>query len=503
MSARKRSQKQPTSRVDAHIPALERFKPLLSPQEFDLLLAELERPLVPSLRINQIKGDAGGGLPAMIERYGWQTRPIPYCSAGMWVTEAQTPISKAIEHLLGYYYIQDAASMLPVELFDINPSDCPLVLDMAASPGGKTTHLVDRTKDLGLVIANDSSTSRLQALKLVLQNWSAANQVVTAYAGERIGGWFPSQFDLVLLDAPCSMQGLRSTENHPMRPITLREQSSLASRQQRLLESALQAVKPGGQVVYSTCTLSPEENEGVLDGLLKQYPEVFSITDLSQRLHAPALTEADGISYDPQVAGAARLWPHRYGTSGFFAALLKKAAEIPVETRQPPRREFFKTGLEPLQKNERSRLFATIQMEYGFDFLPFIEQHHLALYQREERLYALPERWLGEFSSLPYFSIGMLLGDLSVEGFTPSLGWFSRFFSQFTSGFYSLPDDLISAWLRGEDLPLDLSGHFHPGSIIAVCDSNRCLLGKGRVNPGRLKNQLPARLTYAIGGLKK
>ncbi len=503
MSARKRSQKQPTSRADAQLSALERFKPLLAPQEFDLLLAELERPLHPSLRINQIKEDAGGGLPAMIERYGWQTRPIPYCSAGMWIKEAQSPISKTIEHLLGYYYIQDAASMLPVELFDINLSNHPLVLDMAASPGGKTTHLIDRMQDLGLVIANDSSTSRLQSLKLVLQNWSAANQVVTAYAGERIGGWFPAQFDLVLLDAPCSMQGLRSTENHPMRPITPREQTSLASRQKRLLESAMQAVKPGGQVVYSTCTLSPEENEGVLDSLLKQFPGAFTITDLSQRLHAPALTEADGISYDPQVAGAARLWPHRYGTSGFFAALLKKTDEILVEIRQPPRREFYKTGLEPLQKSERSRLFVTIQTEYGFDLLPFIEQHCLALYQRSERLYALPERWLEEFSSLPYFSIGMQMGELFPDGFTPSLEWFSRFFSQFTSGYYAVPDDLVSAWLRGEDLPLDLSEQFHPGAVIAVCDGNRRLLGKGRVNPGRLKNQLPARLTYAVEGLQK
>lgn len=502
MAARKRSQKKTIIPVDAHQAALEKFQPLLLPADFELLLAELEKPLYPSLRVNQIKHEAGGGLPAMVERYGWHTRPIPYCSIGNWVTESVTPISKTIEHLLGYYYIQDAASMLPVELFDINPSDHPLVLDMAASPGGKTTHLVDRTQDLGLVVANDSSASRLQALKLVLQNWSAASQVITAYAGERLGSWFPAQYDLVLLDAPCSMQGLRSTENHPMRPITPREQTSLANRQQRLLESALQAVKPGGQVVYSTCTLTPEENEGVLDGLLKQYPSSFSVIDLSERLQAPALLEADGLRFDPQVAGAARLWPHRYGTSGFFAALLTKSAEMPVETRQPPTRDFYKTGLQPMGRCEQAHLVALHQDEYGFDLAPFLEQHQLALYQREERLFALPERWLKQFASLPYFSIGMHLGDLSTDGFVPSLQWVSRCFSAFTSGTHAIPDDLVSAWLRGEDLPLDLSAQFRPGSVIAVCDASRRLLGKGRVNPGRLKNQLPARLTYAVAGIK-
>ena len=107
--------------------------------------------------------------------------------------------------------------MLPVELFDFKNDRRPLVLDMAASPGGKTTHIISRTCDQGLVIANDSSRSRLTALRLVLQNWGAINKAISGLPGERFGELFPNIFDHVLLDAPCSMESLRSLDSHPMR----------------------------------------------------------------------------------------------------------------------------------------------------------------------------------------------------------------------------------------------------------------------------------------------
>jgi 16S rRNA (cytosine1407-C5)-methyltransferase len=122
--------------------------------------------------------------------------------------------------------------MLPVD------NDQPLILDLAASPGGKTTHITSRTGDRGLVIANDASLSRLPALRSVLQNWGAINIATTSFPGEQFGDWFPECFDKVLLDAPCSMENLRSTASHPMRAISPRERQGLAQRQARLLSSA-------------------------------------------------------------------------------------------------------------------------------------------------------------------------------------------------------------------------------------------------------------------------
>ena len=254
--------------------SLERLKPLVPPEELPLLLAELKKPLLSAIRINLLKSSPAD-LQEWSRRYGWQLKPIPFCHSGFVVESAVTPISQVIEHKMGLFYIQDAASMLPVELFDFSAQSNPLILDLASSPGGKTTQLISNSADQGLVIANDSNQTRIPALRTVLQNWSAANIVITKFPGEQLGKWFPQTFDLVLLDAPCSMEGLRATDAHPLRSISDRERLSLAHRQLSLLESAVRSAKMGGQVVYSTCTLAPEEDEMVLYRLLKKYPEVI------------------------------------------------------------------------------------------------------------------------------------------------------------------------------------------------------------------------------------
>jgi len=118
------------------------------------------------------------------------------------------------------------------------------------------------------------------------------------------------------------MQGLRSTETHPVRAISAREQSGLALRQKRLLESAVLATRPGGQIVYSTCTLSPEEDEGVIDGVLKRFGSTLQLDDISSAMpeDARGILQDKDVTYSEEVRKAARLWPHIYGTAGFFAA---------------------------------------------------------------------------------------------------------------------------------------------------------------------------------------
>ena len=475
---------------------LERWRDVLDESEFTRLEAEVERTLLPAFRFNPLKVAPERALEEWSARYGWKTHPVPYCPLGRWVEEGDTPVSAPIEHRLGQYYIQDAASMLPVELFDIQPDPQALALDLAASPGGKTTHLISRMGDQGLVLANDSSADRVTALRLVLQGWGAANTMVSNYPGERFGTWFPETFDRVLLDAPCSMQGLRTSESHPVRPVTEKEVQQLSRRQAGLLESALRAVKVGGQVVYSTCTLTPDEDEGVLDELLGRFPGALRVEDLTRRLPVPAPgIPSDGErSFDPAVRGAARLWPHIYGTAGFFAALLTKTAEIPGKEADHPSRSLEKSGLTHLPRREAAVLLDQLRQAYGFDFSPVMEKQGLSLWRHGVSLYALPDLWLRLFADLPFSAVGMLVGEENSGGeFAPSHEWVARFGTQFTAGRLVVDEGLLPAWLRGEDLP---GGEDCPSGVAAVFDTAGRLLGRGKPQRGKIKNLLPRRFVY-------
>lgn len=487
---RKKSRPQPApAPKDVQTDALTRYAPLLGEDGLACLVAEQARPLPAALRLNPFKVDAGRAISELSGRYGWQVSRVPFCPLGWQVLEAPGPISQTSEHRAGQYYIQDAASMLPVELFDMqNLPEHPVILDMAASPGGKTTHLVDRSGDVGLVIANDASPSRLQALRIVLQNWGAANTAITGYSGDLFGQAFPETFDAVLLDAPCSMENLRSTESHPMRPISPSERRGLAQRQLRLLESALRTVKPGGQIVYSTCTLAPEEDEGVLDELMQMYPMAVQIEPPPQRLgiQAPGL-EGDGVrQYHPDVSLALRLWPHTAGTSGFFAARLTKIDSLPGSTTLPPQRPFEKTGLTRLSTKDLETLGNGLMESYGLEIFSWLEEQSLTLWQRGNDVYAIPDLYMSLFAELPYHSLGLLVGQHTPDGFIPAHDWLARFNYQVQSQVLDLPAEFRLRWLAGEDFPNN-GLPFAARSMVMVRDEAGCFLGRGRVLPGRIK----------------
>lgn len=483
--------------VDAQHDVLKRFRKLLPSQAFAELLLELERPLYPAIRLNPRKATPHD-LTQWAERYGWQLEAIPFCSLGWWIKEAAIPVSQTVEHRFGYYYIQEAASMLPAELFDFTQSNQPLILDMAASPGGKTTHLISRSQDQGLVIANDSSAARLTALRLVLQNWGALNVAITNFPGERFGIWFPEKFDAVLLDAPCSMQGLRSSESHPMRPISDRERDALAKRQVRMLESALRAVRVGGQVVYSTCTLTPEENEGVIDEILRQYRNAIHVEDVDHLLTVPApgLIADESRTFDSQIQKTIRLWPHLYHTAGFYAARLTKIEPIGHQKVETPGLSFSfeRAGFALLSEFELTKLVIELKDVYGFDLRLVLDEYDLSLWRRRQVVYALPNRYFRLFKDLPVQGLGMILGEETPQGFVPAHEWVTLFYRQFKGGWYHLPDERKAAWLRGEDLR-DFSAPGYPlGKVVLVKDAHGQYIGLGKVVSQRLKNLLPRRI---------
>lgn len=495
MSRRKKPTRSALTAPQAQSAALERMQPLLDSASFKLLEEELQRPLYPALRINPLK-TSQEFTQQLAERYGWTLEPIPFCPTGWWVTANQTPISQTLEYRMGHYYIQDAASMLPAELFSLDPNNRPLILDMAASPGGKTTHLISQTLDRGLVLANDSGLDRTTALRLILQTWGAINVAASRFPGEKFGRWYPDTFDLVLLDAPCSMQSLRSTESHPMRTISPREQRSLSVRQAGLLASALAAVKVDGQVVYSTCTLAPEEDEGVLDELLRRYRGSFRIENLSARLPVPApgLTSAFGQNFEPDVQGAARLWPHIMHTSGFFAALITKIGPVSLPSEPPPSRPLRMVNQESLPKKEAAQFITDYLAAYGFDIEFVLENQDLVLWRSPGAIYAVPRAFLDRFANLPCQLMGLKIAEGKPEDWVPSHEWMSRFAGEIKAGRVALPTEHLSAWLRGEDASLQTMKPAPHNPVVAVFDMDGRFIGRGKIQNDRLKNLLPRRL---------
>ena len=199
---------------------LERYQAILSPERFESLQACALQAAPSAVRLNLLKCcEPKAFINRLTREYGWNLTSLPFSKHGWQITNATTSPGKTIEHQLGYFYIQDAASILPVSLFTQNPKPA-LILDMAASPGGKTTQLVDSVSDRSLVVANDSSPNRLKALRSVTEICGTVNTILTNFPGEKCGIWFPETFERVLLDAPCSMESLRDSPTHPHRPIS-------------------------------------------------------------------------------------------------------------------------------------------------------------------------------------------------------------------------------------------------------------------------------------------
>ena len=480
---------------DDIIQALERYKAYLSESEYQVLLSESEKIAPSAVRLNLLKAQkpAPKRLEELVAKYGWESEGLAFSEASLQVVDAKISPSQTLEFLLGQYYLQDAASILPVSLF--SNSDKPLLkLDMAASPGGKTTQMIDASLDRDFVIANDSSASRLSALRTVLQTWGATNYAITNYPGERWGDWFPETFDQILLDAPCSMQSLRASSTHPHRPITNDERGRLASRQTALLISAGKALKVGGELVYSTCTLAPEEDEAVLSALLEAYPTCFEIDKhFAQKYRVKGLTKFENQTYHPDVIHSLRIWPFVFQTNGFFAVKIKKLKTLPSENSSAPFREFRLTGYSHISPNLSNDIQSFFEDVYGINFIALLGDYSLIAMRKEDLIQIIPNSYLENFASLPYNAIGMPLGKFIKDKLELSPEFVLRFGSQFQKNVWEMPNEFIEQWLKGYEIRGIESANIQLGTVIALRDSEGNNLGPGKASKGRLRNLLPNR----------
>jgi tRNA (cytosine49-C5)-methyltransferase len=273
-----------------------------------------------SIRINTLLGTIKD-IREGIEQKGWILDPIPWCKEGFWISHPERrDVGNLLEHHQGKIYVQEAVSMVPPLVLQPKPGD--LVLDMCAAPGSKTTQMGAMMQNEGLIIANDLKGQRMQSLGINVQRSGMTNVIISLMHGKRFHEY---QFDKILVDAPCSGTG---TIRKSLKTIRIWNEGmirKIAREQIELAENAFNNLKPGGEMVYSTCSLEPEENEGVVHLLLGKFPDAKVLpAKLSGLKTSPPVMEFNGIKFNSQIKHALRIWPQDNDTEGFFVCKIKK-----------------------------------------------------------------------------------------------------------------------------------------------------------------------------------
>ena len=280
-------------------------------EEYPEFLKSLERPRAVALRFNPLKGEIPQ-LPFVGEQVPWEPR-------GYYYDPASRPGLHPY-HEAGVYYLQEASAMSAVALLDPQPGE--RICDLCAAPGGKSTQIAGRMLGQGLLLCNEYSPARAKILARNIERMGVANAIVTNEKTERLAAKLPGFFDRVLVDAPCSGEGMFRKEEAAVTDWSQQTVEMCAARQAEILDNAACLLKPGGRLVYSTCTFAPEENEQTVAAFLDRHPEFAP-----ERVDAPWFT--------PGEQGTYRMWPHKLLGEGHFGAVLRKLdgeeGDIPEE----------------------------------------------------------------------------------------------------------------------------------------------------------------------------
>jgi len=451
---------------------------------FKKLLDSMDKPLRVSLRVN-IKKISIENFKNLAKKRNWDLSPVEWCDEGFFVKveNSEFRLSKDLYYHAGYFYLQEASSMFPVTLFDKDEYGGKVWLDMAASPGSKTTQLENLTTYRSIVIANDPARSRLRGLSYNLKLWGATNVVIIAKDGRFFGNDHPNTFDKILLDAPCSGDGMAKKKSKILKSWSPNYSQFMAKLQKQLILSAFLALKPGGEMIYSTCTFSPYENENVVEYLLHHYGDIIE-TQVIEGYSGTTLREFDGRKYHEKVKAGIRILPFKHNTEGFFAIKIIKTDSTPKPKNKV--NVLRKTiSYLPLKKE---RIFVSyLRKHFGIQF--DVEKRH-SLVQEEKEIYMIPKRYISEFSDMKIHSVGIKLGEMHDHKVKISHCFVLKYGDEAKKHVYDVCDEDYQKITSAQNIIV--TKEWKTGEIIILKKSG-VVIGMGKYMDGFIKNLLPRR----------
>lgn len=304
----------------------ERMKMILG-DEFTQFMESMNKEPVRSIRVNELKISVTE-LKKKLEDKGWKiSQPISSHPEIIVVNSILEPgeLGRTFEHLLGYYYVQEISSMLPVII--LSPKSDEKVLDLCSSPGSKTTQISSYMKNKGLIIANEPDFGRMKILSSNLERCGVTNAIITRSEGSRLCDKLYENgfvFDKILVDAPCSGEGTMRINPKTVKMWNANGMKKMSFIQKKLITSAIKILKVGGEIVYSTCTYAPEEDEEIIDFVLREFPNI-KIERISLPIkHHNGILKWQDKEYLDDVKYSCRIFPFDENTEGFFITKLKK-----------------------------------------------------------------------------------------------------------------------------------------------------------------------------------
>ncbi|CAI1683295.1 Ribosomal RNA small subunit methyltransferase F [Serratia fonticola] len=441
----------------------------------DDFIAICQQPLRRSLRVNTLKISVADFL-ALVKDYDWRLEPIPWCPEGFWIEREDEALrlGSAAEHLSGLFYIQEASSMLPVSALFAGRETPRRVLDVAAAPGSKTTQIAALMGNQGGIVANEYSASRVKVLHANISRCGVKNTALTHFDGRVFGAALPESFDAILLDAPCSGEGVVRKDPDAMSNWSPESVTSIAQTQWELIDSAFHALAPGGVMVYSTCTLNAQENQQVVLQLLATYGDAVSVEPLGD------LFPQAQLALTPE--GFLHVFPQIYDSEGFFVARLRKNHSVPALAK--PSYKLGKFPFAPLSAQESS-LVAQAAAASGL-----VWDETSKLWARDKEIWLFPAALEPLVSKVRFSRIGLKLAERFPKGFRWQHEAVIALAASGNPQTFELDAALAQEWFHGRDL--------YPSP---PPQSNECIvtyqhqpLGLAKLIGSRIKNSLPREL---------